>query len=379
MQQASILTIGDEILLGQIQDTNSTWLSQILSDLGIDVVLKLTVGDSRETILDAFQIVFQRTDIVIITGGLGPTKDDLTKGLLAEWFHDTLEIRNEAFDHLSELLKKRGREINELVAKQAELPTKATYLHNEVGTAPGMWFSENGKIAIALPGVPYEMKQLIKDEVIPRFRTTLKLDFIRHRFIRTVGVPETFLAQKIDEWEQTLPTNLKLAYLPGGGQVKLRLTGRGNDQNQLEAVLDQFMETLLPLIHENVYATEDIELEQVFFKIWQEKKSLIYLNDLLTKGRLLHLLISSGIPLEKIKTEPSDNLNGTALWLSINGLETETEFMQRITVQFQIKGKKTEGIKELRPFPKPEINQNMLSLWTLNMARLMLIDNFRKK
>jgi hypothetical protein len=192
-------------------------------------------------------------------------------------------------------------------------------------------------------------------------------------------VPETFLAQKIDVWEQTLPSNLKLAYLPGGGQVKLRLTGRGKDQNQLEAVLDHFLETLLPLIQENVYSTEDVELEQVFFKIWQEKKSLIYLNDLLTKGRLLHLLTSSGIPLEKIKTEPSDNSNGTALWLSINGLETETGFMQRITVQFQIKDKKTEEIKELRPFPKPEINQNMLSLWTLNMSRLMLIDNFRKK
>jgi nicotinamide-nucleotide amidase len=192
-------------------------------------------------------------------------------------------------------------------------------------------------------------------------------------------VPETYLAQKMDAWEQTLPANLKLAYLPGGGQVKLRLTGRGNDLEYLESTLDQYLETLLPLIQENVYATEDVELEQVFFKIWEENKPLIYLNDLLTKGKLIHLLITSGIPLEKIKTELSDNESETALWLSIIGLETETGFMQRIIVSFQLKGKKMEEIKELRPFPKPEINQNMLSLWTLNMARLMLIDNFQKK
>ena len=378
MQTASILTIGDEILLGQIQDTNSTWLSQTFSDLGMDVVLKLTVGDSREAILDAFQIVFQRTDIVIITGGLGPTKDDLTKGLLAEWFNDKLEIRKEANDHLNELLKKRGREINDLVAKQAELPTKAIYLHNEVGTAPGMWFSESGKIAVALPGVPYEMKQLVLDEVIPRIRTSLHLDFIKHRFVRTVGVPETFLAQKIDAWEQTLPPNLKLAYLPGGGQVKLRLTGRGNDLLVLESDLEKFLSSLLPLIKDHVYATEDVELEHVFFTIWKHKEPIIYLNDLITKGKLLNLLISAGIPLEKIKTESIDNVFETALWLNITSLETEAGFMQRIFVRFQLANEISDDTKELRPFPKAEINQNMLSLWTLNMARLMLIEKIPK-
>ena len=263
MQKASIITIGDEILLGQIQDTNSTWLSQSLSDLGIDVVLKLTVGDSRENILDAFQIVFQRSDIVLITGGLGPTKDDLTKSLLAEWYNDTLLIRNEALNHINDLLKRRGREINDLIAKQAEMPTKAIYLHNEVGTAPGMWFSEAGKMAIALPGVPYEMKQIMNDEVIPLFRTSLRLDFIKHRFFRTVGVPETFLAQKIDGWEETLPPYLKLAYLPGGGQVKLRLTGRGSNLLSLESALDKYSASLLPLIKEHVYATEDVNLEDI--------------------------------------------------------------------------------------------------------------------
>jgi len=376
MHKASILTIGDEILLGQIQDTNSTWLSQTISDLGVEVVVKLTVADSREAILDALHICLERSDILIITGGLGPTKDDLTKPILAEWFDDTLEIRKEALEHIESLLQKRGRITNELIRKQAELPTKAEYLHNAVGTAPGMWFFEKGKITIALPGVPYEMKQLVQDQAIPRLQKALVLDSIQHRFFRTIGVPETFLAHAINAWEQTLPTNLKLAYLPGGGQVKLRLTGKGKDAQQLKKLLETYSNTLMPLIQAHVYSTEDVGIETVFFQLWSIDRPDIYLSDRSTNGRLLQLLVSAGIPVEKLKltTNSNEAENVSVPCFKFDIGEIESGESQRITVKLMLHNKILQETIDHRPFPKIEINQNMLSLLTLNIARRQLMS-----
>jgi nicotinamide-nucleotide amidase len=185
----AILTIGDEILLGQIHDSNSEWLASRFSEAGLEVVCKLSVGDQLEQMVAALEFAFQRADVLVVTGGLGPTKDDMTKQMLADWFGSPLEMHPLALQHLEEKMRRRGRPMNEMVLTQALHPQKAEYLENKNGTAPGIWFSENGKICVALPGVPYEMKQLVMDEVLPRIKYRLQLDTLLHRFIRTVGVP----------------------------------------------------------------------------------------------------------------------------------------------------------------------------------------------
>ncbi|HOY95709.1 MAG TPA: molybdopterin-binding protein [Catalimonadaceae bacterium] len=222
--RTAILTIGDEILLGQIHDTNSEWLASRFSEFGLEVVCKLSVGDQLDQMVAALEFAFKRADLVIVTGGLGPTKDDMTKQMLADWFESPLEMHPLALQHLEEKMRRRGRPMNDMVLTQALHPVKAEYLENKSGTAPGIWFSEKGKICVALPGVPYEMKQLVTDEVLPRLKQRLELDTLLHRFIRTVGVPETTLALLVKDVESNLPDGFKLAYLPSGGHVKLRLT-----------------------------------------------------------------------------------------------------------------------------------------------------------
>jgi nicotinamide-nucleotide amidase len=381
MKSASILTIGDEILLGQIQDTNSTWLANALADFGIDVVLKISVGDSRSTILDAFQMCFDRSDVLFISGGLGPTKDDLTKPLLAEWTEDTLQLDELAFTHITELYKKRGREVNPMVQTQAYLPTRALYLHNEHGTAPGMWFSHKDKVVIALPGVPYELKQIVLQEAFPKLKMTFALDYIGHRFLRTVGVPETYLAQKIESIELSIPSHLKIAYLPGGGQVKLRITGRGAEKKQVDDELDTWAGKILNLIEDNVYSTSDIELEQVFYQSWLKHQPEIYMEDNITSGRLIGLLLSAGIPIEKLKTKvrtgsnqmPEEN--GVYFYIS---KETDSEEV-KVEIRYRTLSGNLEDRKTIKPFPKLEIFQNMISLWSLEMGRKLLNTLNQKK
>ncbi len=375
-----ILTIGDEILLGQILDTNARFLAQILSESGLEVILKLVSGDSRERILDAFSLGFERADILVITGGLGPTKDDLTKPLLAEWFRDRLEIREIALNHLEMLLKKRGREMTEITKTQAYLPTKAEYLENKVGTAPGMWFQENGKVAIALPGVPYEMKQIMEDEVLPRFKERVNLKPTVHAWFRTIGVPESFLAQKIANWEDNLPPQLKLAYLPGGGHVKLRLTGRGENQKKIEDLLQMEADKVYPLIAEHVYSREDLELEQVVLPMVLEENFEIALDDELTKGKMAALLLSYNGMEDKLKSIEAIAHSEKGILIKIfPATDDEGNPTQSIELFAILKGKNNRvERKMLKPFMQPEINQNMLCLWALNLVRLFILDRNKK-
>ncbi|WP_370398489.1 competence/damage-inducible protein A [Tenacibaculum dicentrarchi] len=232
---AEIITIGDEILIGQIVDTNSQWIGQELNKIGVSVYQISSIQDEKQHILNALKEAESRADIVIITGGLGPTKDDITKKTIAEYFNDDkVIVYDEVISHIKELFEKINHPYNEVQKYQAELPSKATLLMNEFGTAPGMWFFENNTVFVSLPGVPYEMKGLMTNEVLPRIQQKYKLPFILHTTIMTVGVGETVIAERIEEWENNLPSHIKLAYLPSFGKVRLRISAKGTNKEVIE-------------------------------------------------------------------------------------------------------------------------------------------------
>jgi nicotinamide-nucleotide amidase len=261
--RAEIITIGDEILFGQITDTNTQWIGTQLTDIGIRPVRKTSVGDNRTDILDAFTQASKRVNVIIVTGGLGPTRDDITKHTFCEYFGTELEINQEALALVTEFFAKRGRTMTELNIQQAALPKNCTYIPNLWGTAPGMWFEKDDVIYVSLPGVPYEMKSLMEFEILPRMKARFSTNIIQHKSVRTIGIGESFLAEKIAPWEDGLPEHIKLAYLPHFGQVRLRLTGTGTDQALLDQQLQEQVALLLPMIEDHVFGYDKDELETV--------------------------------------------------------------------------------------------------------------------
>jgi nicotinamide-nucleotide amidase len=222
--QAQIITIGDEILIGQIVDTNAAYISRALNSAGVVVTERRSIGDDRERIIEALDSSLAQCDLVIMTGGLGPTKDDITKRTLADYFGMKL-VRDEAvYEHVRKMLTARGIEFNELNQSQADVPDRCTVLHNAHGTAPAMWLEREGKVVVSLPGVPFEMEHLMQDEVLPRLRAQFALKQVVHRTMITSGLAESMLAKRIEEWEDALPQYIKLAYLPAPSQVRLRLS-----------------------------------------------------------------------------------------------------------------------------------------------------------
>jgi nicotinamide-nucleotide amidase len=290
--RAEIITIGDEILFGQITDTNTQWIGSQLTDIGIRTVRKTSVGDIKNDILAALGEAGKRAEIVIVTGGLGPTKDDITKQTFCEFFGSTLEINQEALTLITEFFAKRGRAMTDLNIRQAELPTNATYIPNLWGTAPGMWFEKNGVIYVSLPGVPYEMKNLMEFEILPRLNKRFNTNLIIHKSIRTIGVGESFLAAKIADWEDSLPDHIKLAYLPHFGQVKLRLTGTGADKPTLEADLQEQVDLVLPIIKENVFGYDNDELESIIGTLLKEKGATVGTAESCTGGFVANMITS---------------------------------------------------------------------------------------
>jgi len=289
---AELLTIGDEILYGQIVDTNSQWMSAELSNAGIRVIRKTSVGDQENEILNAFAEAEKRADIVLITGGLGPTSDDLTKPCLANYFNCDIRMHPEALEEVTEFFKSRGRELTEINRQQAALPVCCEKISNKMGTAPGMWFQRNGKVFVSMPGVPHEMKRMMTDIVIPKLKATFTLPVIQHRVIRTAGIGESFLAEKIATWEKALPAHVKLAYLPGLSEVKLRLTSIGQNQEQLSKEADMLVNTLLPLAGEYVYGYGEDPLEVVIGNTLRQKKLTLSIAESCTGGYLSHLITS---------------------------------------------------------------------------------------
>ncbi|MBS1555570.1 MAG: competence/damage-inducible protein A [Bacteroidetes bacterium] len=290
--KAELLTIGDEILYGQIVDTNSQWMSIELDKVGIKVIRKTTVGDQETEILTAFAEAEKRADIVLITGGLGPTSDDLTKPLLAKYFNCDLVMHQEALSEITAFFKSRGREMTELNRQQAALPSCCTKITNPIGTAPGMWFERNNKVFMSMPGVPHEMKKMMTERVIPKLKEKFKTPVIYHKVIRTIGIGESFLADKIAVWEKSLPPHIKLAYLPSLGEVKLRLTGFGSSTADLQKEIDELSDALLPLAGEYVYGYGDEPIEVAIGKMLRERKVTLSIAESCTGGYLSHLITS---------------------------------------------------------------------------------------
>lgn len=288
--KAEIIAIGDELLYGQIVDTNSHWISQELDLMGVKVVRKTTVGDNRIDILAAFAEAEKRADLVLITGGLGPTQDDLTKPLLAEFFNCEIIEVPEAVAAITGFFQRRGREMTPLNILQGHLPSCCTYVPNEVGTAPGMWFERNGTYWMSMPGVPHEMKKLMKDFVLPKLPAIFTLPVIVHKVVKTVGIGESWLADLIKDWENSLPEHIKLAYLPSLGHVKLRLTGFGEDKTILEKEIASQIEVIFPTIGKYVYGYNDETLETAIGKLLKQNGKTVALAESCSGGYISHLI-----------------------------------------------------------------------------------------
>ena len=255
---AEIITIGDEILIGQIVDTNSVFISKALNEIGISVHQITSIQDEKQHIVEALEAAKQKADLVLITGGLGPTKDDITKHTLCEYFEDTLVKNEEVLVHIEELFKKyvTTSTISDLNREQALVPSKAQILKNQFGTAPGMWLEKENTVFVSMPGVPYEMRGLMTNHIIPKLQQEFERPFIYHKTILTYGMGESNIAMKIENWESNLPANVKLAYLPNAGKVRLRLTGKGTNKEEVTTTVDAYAQKLYPIIGDIIRGIE---------------------------------------------------------------------------------------------------------------------------
>ena len=284
----SIITIGDELLIGQTIDTNSAWIAQQLNAIGIWVKRRVAIGDTREAILETMEAEGEQSDLVIITGGLGPTSDDITKPTLCEFFNSRLIQHEEVLEHVTQLFQSRNRPLLDVNLRQAMLPDNCRVLFNEVGTAPGMWFEKQGKIYISLPGVPYEMQHIMSERVLPQLVTAFPLGDIKHRTLVTSGEGESFIAHRLIEFEEQLPASIKLAYLPKLGVVKLRLTG----SHVSEEKMDQLFNQLKHILENIVVAEEDTEPENVVYDLLLEFDETLAIAESCTGGRLCSRITS---------------------------------------------------------------------------------------
>ncbi len=289
---AEIITIGDEILIGQIIDTNSAYIAQELNKIGISVYQISSVQDHREHILQALEEACSRADLILITGGLGPTKDDITKHTIAEYLEDTLVLNEEVLAHIEYLFEKYiSTPISDMNRKQALVPSRATILHNQYGTAPGMWMQRGKQILVSMPGVPFEMKSLMQREVLPRIQSEFHRPFILHRTIMTYGLGESAIAERIEDWESELPEFVKLAYLPNLGKVRLRLTAKGNDKEKISEAVDVAIQKLYGIIGDIIYGEEEEgSLESGIAKIMTEKGLTLATAESFTGGKIAEQL-----------------------------------------------------------------------------------------
>ena len=292
--KAAIVTIGDEILIGQIVDTNSGFIAKSLDKIGIETYEMLSISDNKQHILDTFSLLQNKVEVVIITGGLGPTKDDITKHTLCDYFEDTL-VRNTAVEnHVIDLIERAlGREASQINKDQALVPSQCTVLHNQVGTAPGMWIKKENTVFVSLPGVPYEMKYLIENQVIPKLVQEYQRPYIIHKTILTYGQGESHVAERIEDWENQLPECIKLAYLPSPGRVRLRLTARGTNKHQLEDTIAENVKSLDGIIHDIIVGFEEEDtIEVVLGRILKDKKLTVATAESCTGGKIAQLLTS---------------------------------------------------------------------------------------
>ncbi len=290
MMKAEIITIGDELLIGQTIDTNSAWIGTELSLAGFDIQRKISIHDNTIDILKALTDVLGKTDVVIITGGLGPTSDDITKAALCEFFNTRLVMNNEVLTMIEKMMTRRNFPMNENNRKQADVPETCTVLTNAAGTAPGMWFEKNGTIFISMPGVPYEMKYIMGEHVLPMLKKRFTSQVIIHRNIMTYGTSEAQLAELLVEFEALLPADIKLAYLPSSGINKLRLTGTGKSYENVSVLIDKHVGKLYSIIPELIYGENEESLEAVTGKLLVANKKTVCTAESCTGGNIAHLI-----------------------------------------------------------------------------------------
>lgn len=290
--KADIITIGDEILIGQTVDTNSAWMGRILNESGIEVRQITSISDTEEHILQSITEAWKYSKLVLMTGGLGPTSDDITKQTLAKLFGCEMVLNEEVLEGIKEYLAHRSLPLNENNRLQAEVPAAALPLRNKLGSAPGLWFEKDGKVLVSMPGVPYEMENLMEAEVMPRIREHFKTPAIEHKSIMTFGSYEARLAEILEPFERQLPANIKLAYLPKTGVIKLRLTGRGAVQHALRKQLEEQAAALYKYIPEFIFGEDDQSLQEVLGKLLLEKNASLATAESCTGGSIARLITS---------------------------------------------------------------------------------------
>jgi nicotinamide-nucleotide amidase len=290
--RAEIITIGDELLIGQTIDTNSAWMGSELSTAGFDVTRKISIHDRKSDILKALSETAGKSDVVLITGGLGPTSDDITKQTLCEFFSTRLVMNTEVLAMIEDMMRRRNFAMNENNRKQAEVPEACTVLTNAAGTAPGMWFEKDKTIFISMPGVPYEMKYIMNQHVLPELKKRFRSQIIIHKNIMTYGTPEARLAEILSKFETGLPEYIKLAYLPSSGIIKLRLTGTGSDRRFISDAIEDQVKKLYNIIPELIYGENEVSLEMVIGKLLREKKKTICTAESCTGGYVSHMITS---------------------------------------------------------------------------------------
>jgi nicotinamide-nucleotide amidase len=290
--KVEIITIGDEILIGQIVDTNSAWIGQQLNGIGFAVQRIISISDTKDEIKQAIGDSASRADVVIVTGGLGPTNDDVTKVALCEYFGCALVFHVDISSHIDGLFARFGKTVSEVNRRQAELPSACMPLHNALGTAPGMWFDTGKSIVISLPGVPYEMKSIFTNELVPRLVERFDAPTIIHRTVLTMGMGESWLSEHIADWEFALPPPLKLAYLPSPGRVRLRLSAIGEDESLLKQLMDEQVAQLVDLIPELVYGFDDETIQGVVADLLTSRGLTVSTAESCTGGTISQLLTS---------------------------------------------------------------------------------------
>jgi nicotinamide-nucleotide amidase len=292
--KATIVTIGDEILIGQIIDSNSSYIAKSLDKIGVQTHEMLSISDDKKHILDTFLNLQNKVDFVIITGGLGPTKDDITKKTFCDYFEDELVENVQVFNHVKELIEGfYKRPITQLNRDQALVPSKCEVLFNKMGTAPGMWMKKDKTVFISLPGVPYEMKYLIENKIVPKIVKEYKRPFILHKTILTYGQGESLVAERIENWENNLPEFIKLAYLPSPGRVRLRLTARGERKEILQKGIEENVNTLTKIINDIIVGfDEDETIEVVLGKLLTQQKRTLATAESCTGGKIAQMITS---------------------------------------------------------------------------------------
>jgi len=290
--QCEIITIGDEILIGQVVDTNSAWMAKELNLAGISVKQITSVSDDKQHIMNALNEARTRVDLILITGGLGPTKDDITKATLCEYFNTTLVRNWDVFREIKKVFDSRDLPYTDINQKQADVPVNCKVIMNTKGTAPGMWFEEFGKVFISMPGVPHEMMAMMSNFVIPKLKEHFETPYILHQTILVQGIGESFLSERIASWEDALPKGFKLAYLPAIGTLRLRLSATGEDKTKQEKQMKDLIDKLTPIISQYIYSYEDETMEQIVGRLLKEKGMKLSTAESCTGGYIAHRITS---------------------------------------------------------------------------------------